>query len=464
MAECKSLELHIAMFPWFAIGHMTPFLHLSNEIAKRGHKITFMLPKKAQIQLQHLNLHPNFITFHPLTIPHVDGLPLGAETTSDISISLVHLLAIAMDRTREQVENIFRAQTPDMVCYDNAHWIPEITKQLRIKSICYNVVSAASLAIAVVPTRNVPKDRAITKEELKQLPIGYPSSTIVLRNHEVDSLSFISLPFGEGITFYDRVTTAMKESDVISIRTCQEMEGQLCDYVGNQFGKSVLLTGPVLPEPTKSPSKGMWATWLDGFEPGSMVFCAFGSQIILEKKQFQELLLGFELIGLPFLIALKPPMECATVEEALPNGFKERVKERGRVFGGWVEQPLILSHPTIGCFVSHCGFGSMWESLMSNCQIVLVPHLGDQILNTRLLVEEMKVAVEVEREDNRWFSRQSLSKAIMSVMDKDNEVGIMVKKNHAKWKEILASPDFMSGYMDKFVQNLQDLVLVNKKA
>ncbi|KAL4619732.1 hypothetical protein ACB092_06G101500 [Castanea dentata] len=440
MADYKSLELHIAMFPWFAIGHITPFLHLSNEIAKRGHKIIFMLPKKAEIQLQHLNLHPNplifrcvcfvcntnmyfsnnFITFHPLTIPHVDGLPLGAKTASDISITWFHLLAIAMNHTCEQ---------------------------LGIKSIYYNVISAESFAIAIVPTRNVPKDRAITKEVLRQLPVGYPSSTIVLHSHEVDSLSFISLPFGDGITFYYRVTTAIKESDVISIRTCQEMEGQL-----------------LLPELAKSPSKGMWATWLDGFEPRSMVFCAFGSQIILEKKQFQELLLRFELIGLPFLIALKPPIECATVEEALTNGFKERVKKRGRVFGGWVEQPLILSHPLVGCFVSHCGFGSMWESLMRNCQIVLVPHLGDQILNTRLLVEEMKVAVEVEREDSEWFLRKSLSKAIKSVMDKDNEVGIMVKKNHAKWKEILANLDFMTGHMDKFVQNLQDLVLLNKKA
>ena len=95
---------------------------------------------------------------------------------------------------------------------------------------------------------------------------------------------------------------------------------------------------------------------------------------------------------------------------------------------------------------------------------MFVPHLGDQILNTRLLVEEMKVAVEVEREDSGWFSRKSLSKTIKSVMDKDNEVGLMVKRNHANWKEILASPDFMSGNLDKFVQKLQDLVLVNKKA
>ncbi|KAL0001348.1 hypothetical protein SO802_015129 [Lithocarpus litseifolius] len=159
MAECKNLKLHIAMFPWFATGHMTPFLHLSNEIAKRGHKIIFMLPKKAQIQLQHLNLHPNFITFHTYTIPYVDSLPLGAKTALDISISSVHLLSIAMDRTREQVENIFQAKTPNMVFYDNARWILEITKQLGIKSICYNVVSVASLAIAVVSTCNLPKDR-----------------------------------------------------------------------------------------------------------------------------------------------------------------------------------------------------------------------------------------------------------------------------------------------------------------
>ncbi|TKY66465.1 UDP-glycosyltransferase 79B10 [Spatholobus suberectus] len=63
--------LHIAMFPWFATGHMTPFLHLSNELAKRGHRVTFLLPQKAQLQLQHLNRYPHLITFHTLTIPHV---------------------------------------------------------------------------------------------------------------------------------------------------------------------------------------------------------------------------------------------------------------------------------------------------------------------------------------------------------------------------------------------------------
>ena len=110
----------------------------------------------------------------------------------------------------------------------------------------------------------------------------------------------------------------------------------MCDYIGSQYGKPVFLTRPVLPEPPKSPLKDRWNKWLSGFEKGSVIFCEFGSQIILEKKQFQELVQGLELTGLPFLVALKPPTGASTVEEALPEGFEERVKGRGVVYARWV--------------------------------------------------------------------------------------------------------------------------------
>ncbi|KAI4333628.1 hypothetical protein L6164_018409 [Bauhinia variegata] len=459
MAESNTCKFHIAMLPWFATGHMTPFLHFSNELAKRGHKITFLLPQKAQQQLQHLNLYPHLINFHILTVPHVDGLPLGTETASEIPISLNYLLAAAMDLTRDQVELALSAAKPDVVLYDNAHWLPEMTRKFGIKSVCYNVVSAACLAIGVVPARLISKDKPITEEELRQPPPGYPSSKVVLRSgHEARTLLFLSAPFGKDIIFYDRITMALRESDVIAIRTCRELEGDFCDYMAEQYKKPVLLSGPVLPEEAKGELEEQWAKWLNGFEPGSVVFCAFGSQLNLEKDQFQEILLGFELTGLPFMVSLKPPIGCASVDEALPEGFEERVKGIGVVCRGWVQQPLILNHPSVGCFVNHCGFGSMWESLMSDTQIVLVPHLGDQILNTRLLVEELKVAVEVQREENGWVSRENLSKAIKAVMDKGSQVGDTLKKNHTKWKEIMSAPGLMNGYIDKFIQSLQEMI------
>ncbi|KAJ0102438.1 hypothetical protein Patl1_04744 [Pistacia atlantica] len=435
------------MFPWFAVGHMTPFLHLSNKLAEKGHTITFLLPTTAEKDLQHFNLHPNLITFHPLTIPHVDGLPAGAEMAWDVPLSLNHLLIIAMDRTRDQVELVIKHTKPKLVVYDFSYWLSEITKPLGIKTINYTVVRAASVAIALVPA-----------PELQGPPTGYPSTNVVMRRHEARALSFISFPSGEGISFYERSTTSMKECDVISIRTCHEIEGRFCDYLASQYIKPVFLTGPILPEPAKTPLEDRWAKWLRGFQPGSIVYCSFGSQYILEKEQFQELLLGFELTGLPFLIALKPPIGASTVEEAFPEGFEERTTGRGVVWGGWVQQLNILAHPSIGCFVNHCGFGSMWEALMNDCQIVLVPYLGDQILNTRLMAEELKVGVEVEREENGWFSKESLCKAVKTVMEKDSEVGNLVRKNHAKWKESLVNPGIMNGYIDKFAKDIQVLV------
>ncbi|KAL6314690.1 hypothetical protein AAG906_027037 [Vitis piasezkii] len=406
MAMARSTKLHIAMYPWFAFGHLTPYLHLSNELAERGHKITFILPKKAQSQLQHLNLHPTLITFHPLTIPHVDGLPPGAETASDVPFFMHHLLAA------------LRALKPDFLLFDFPYWAPALASKLGIKSIYYSAVCAAALARHPVPGGQVGKDRPITAGP----PPGYPSSTVVLRPHEAWMVKFLYAPFGEGVNLYQRLTTGMKCCDAISIRTCHEIEGAFCDYLASQYGKPVLLTGPVLPKPLPTPSEDRWAQWLSG-------------QNFQEKDQFQELLLGLELTGLPFLVALKPPTGAATIEEALPEGFQERVGGK-EWFMEVVLQPSILSHPSVGA-----GTGT-----------------PDQILNTRLLAEVLKVAVEIEKEENGWFSKKSLCRAVRSVMDEESEVGGLVRKNHAKWKETLTSQGFMSNYIDNFVQQLQQLL------
>ncbi|PQM35994.1 UDP-glycosyltransferase 79B6-like [Prunus yedoensis var. nudiflora] len=445
--KTSSSNFHIAMFPWFAMGHAIPFLQLSNELAIRGHRISFLLPKKAQIQLQHLNLHPHLIAFCSVTVPHVEGLPEGTETASDIPTSLTPLLATAMDRTRQQIQGFLVScgandHKVDMIFYDFAYWVPEITRGLGIKCINYGVACAAITAMAIVPARHVPKDRPVTEEDLRDPPPGYPSSTVVmLPGREAQSLMFITMSYGDGITFYERLLTSKKGCDALCIRTCREVEGVFCDYLEAQYKRPVLLTGPVLgvmDSNNKNNKKSeqledIWANWFSGFEPESVVF------VDLEAT-------------------LKPPLGCATIEEALPQGFEERVKGRGVVFGGWVQQTLILSHPSVGCFVNHCGFGALWESLMSNNQIVLVPDGADHILNTKILVKDLKVAVEVEREENGWVSKESLSKAITTVMDKDNEVGVMVKKNQAKWRETLSTPGFMDGYIDRFVQKLKELV------
>lgn len=451
----KSKLLHIAMYPWLAMGHIVPYQHLSNELAQRGHRISYLLPNKAQIKVQPLNLHPDLITYYPVTVPHVAGLPPGAETTLDIPISSHGLLATAMDLTRDQVQALLRELKPDFVIFDFPHWIPELGALIGFKTVCFNVVAASSIAL-------LPRDWPKNMPPVEEAP---PTPTAVsLRPHESRVASAMSEEFGGGerggISLPERMITSLKNCNAISIRTCYEIEGHACDKLAARFERPVLPTGPMLPEPdtVRDTLEDRWAKWLDGFNPGSVVFCTLGSQWVLEKDQFQEFLLGFESTGLPFFLALKTPSGVASIEDAFPEGFAARVKGRGIVHEGWVQQPLILNHPSVGCFLTHCGSGGMWECLLSNSQIVLLPLLPDQIINTRLLAAELKVGVEVEKDEKGWFTKETVCSAIKSVMDEDSEVGVLVKKNHAKWKETLSSPNFIKGYFDHhFIQKLYDL-------
>ncbi|PIA30580.1 hypothetical protein AQUCO_05500113v1 [Aquilegia coerulea] len=380
---------HIVMFPWSAMGHITPYLQLSNKLAERGHKVSFFIAKNTQNKVNHLNLHPHLIHFIPLTVPHVDGLPLGTETMSEVPVTKSPFLFRALDLTQEQVEPTLQNLKPDFIFFDFAYWIPSLAHTLGIKSVYFSVVSS----------------------------VGH------------------------------------------CFRACSEMEGQSCEYLKKLYKKEVLLTGPILPEPSDNPLEERWANWLAGFKQGSVVYCAFGSECVLEKNQFQELVLGLEQTGLPFLVRLKPPFGAETLEEALPEGFEERVRGRGVVYGGWVQQQQILNHPSVGCFLSHGGSASIWESLASACQIVFVPHFGAQFIDSQYMTENLKVAVTVERRDeDGWFTRESVCNAVKLVMDKGSDVGEQIRANHHKWKEFLLSEGLESPYINNLIHKLQDML------
>lgn len=203
----------------------------------------------------------------------------------------------------------------------------------------------------------------------------------------------------------------------------------------------------------------MGVSWLESFKPKTVIFCAFGSECILKSNQFKELLLGFELTGMPFLAALKPPIGAETMNSALPEGFSDRTKGRGLVHGDWVQQQLILSHPSVGCFVTHCGSGSLTEAMVNECQLVLLPQAGDQFINARIMSGDLKVGVEVEKsEEDGLFTREAVCKVVRSVMDNDSDVGQMVRTNHAKWREFLLSKGLENYYVDDLVQKLHSLL------
>ena len=467
--------MHIAMYPWFAFGHITPFLHLSNKLAQKGHKISFFIPTKTQPKIEHFNCFPDRITFVPITVPHVDGLPPGAETTHDVHRSLFRLIMTAMDRTEPNIELLLHHLKPNFVFFDIfQYWMPKLACRLGIKSLVYSTTSPTTQALVVSPAREkqlnsiVELGRQISAADITQPPSGFPDSSIKLHLHEARSmLKSWNLKSGRGILLRDRLVTGFSECDALGFKACREMEGPFIDYLEMQYRKPLLLSGPLLPDPhtstTDTTLDEKWVHWLGGFEIGSVVYCALGSEVTLSKYQFQELLLGLELTGLPFLAVLRSPSgaESSSIEEALPDGFVERVGGRGVVYEGWVQQPQILEHPSIGCFVTHCGWGSLMEALVNKCELVLIPNAVDQFYHARLLGNNLKVGVEVEKgEEDGLFTRENVLKAIRTIMEEESETEREVRENRAKLRELLLRKDLESSYIDDFIRKLQSLLCI----
>ncbi|KAK7278799.1 hypothetical protein RJT34_23835 [Clitoria ternatea] len=77
----------------------------------------------------------------------------------------------------------------------------------------------------------------------------------------------------------------------------------------------------------------------------------------------------------------------------LPYGFEERVGGRGLILRDWVPQLEILSHPSTGGFMSHCGWNSCIESLTMGVPIASWPMHSDQPRNAIFITQVLKVGL-----------------------------------------------------------------------
>ncbi|XP_027114332.1 anthocyanidin-3-O-glucoside rhamnosyltransferase [Coffea arabica] len=462
-------RLHVVMFPFFAFGHISPFVQLSKKLSLHGVQISFFsaLGNVNRIKsMLHSDSAPTTTQVIPLTLPPVEGLPPGLESTSDLSRAQSELLNLALDLMQPQISSLLSQLKPHFVLFDFAQdWLPPLASQLGIKTVFYSIFVALSTSYLTVPAR-LPRSTAYLArpsaiEDLKKPPPGFPETSIKsVKTFEARGFLYMFKSFYSGASVYDRVLRGLNGCDVILAKTCREMEGPYVDYVTQQFKKPVLLVGPVVPEPSSEPLEGRWASWLGQFEPKSVIYCSFGSEAFLSDEQVKELLLGLDLTGLPFFVVLNFPANTdisAELKRALPEGFLEKVKHKAVIHAGWVQQEQILAHQSVGCYVFHAGFSSVVEAIVNDCQLVMLPVRGDQLLNAKLVSGDLKAGVEVNRRDvDGYFGKDDIKDAVGRVMaDIDKEPAKSIRGNHKKWKEFLQNSEIQTKFVSDLVKEME---------
>ncbi|KAL0433161.1 UNVERIFIED_CONTAM: UDP-glycosyltransferase 73C3 [Sesamum latifolium] len=95
----------------------------------------------------------------------------------------------------------------------------------------------------------------------------------------------------------------------------------------------------------------------NSMKPNSVIYACFRSVCRISLAQIKEIGLGLEAANFPFIWVIKKQDYSAEVEKWLAeDGLEERVRERGLIIRGWADRVLILSHPSVGGFLTHCGW------------------------------------------------------------------------------------------------------------
>ncbi|KAL0322593.1 UNVERIFIED_CONTAM: UDP-glycosyltransferase 73C4 [Sesamum angustifolium] len=136
--------------------------------------------------------------------------------------------------------------------------------------------------------------------------------------------------------------------------------------------------------------------WLDSTKPKSVIYACFGSLCRISLGQIKEIGLGLEAANFPFIWVIGKQDYSAEVEKWLVEDRREeRVRERGLIIRGWAEQVLILSHPSVGGFLTHCGWNSTLEGVCAGVPMVTWPMSADQFYNERFIVNVLEIGVSV---------------------------------------------------------------------
>lgn len=184
--------------------------------------------------------------------------------------------------------------------------------------------------------------------------------------------------------------------------------------------------------------------WLDQQLPQSVIYVSFGSWSVLDPNQFTELALGLDLLDMPFLWVVKPGNEQVN---AFPHGFKG---SKGKIVC-WAPQKKVLKHPAIVCFISHCGWNSIMESLCGGVPFLCLPLRNDQFVNKFFICEVWKVGLGLEKQENGVISRDEFKEKVELLLGSED-----IKARSLKCKEIVMENMEKDG--SQFVRNLNNCI------
>ncbi|XP_010258947.1 PREDICTED: UDP-glycosyltransferase 13-like [Nelumbo nucifera] len=391
-SDLQILPPHVALLPSSGMGHLVPFVRLAAALARRNCLVTFITTHPT-VSLSESRLVSRLLS----AFPHVTPLEFHL-------LPLDHSTANSKDPFFLQFEAIRRS----------AHLLSPLLSSCSDPPLSALItdVSLASAFISITDELRLPNYILFTSSAwMLSLCLNFPTFVVNtstnLSGGSATASDDIEIP---GVPPVPKSWLPPLLLDLSNLFTTQFMangqeliksNGILINTFGNaeQATVAALNEGKVvngLPPVTKigplAPcefEKGSSVEWLDGQPAGSVLYVSFGSRTAMSREQIRELGDGLVRSGCRFLWVVKDKKVDREDEEELGGivgqELMERMKDNGLVVKNWVDQGVVLAHPAVGGFLSHCGWNSVTEAAWNGVPVLAWPQHGDQSINAQVM-------------------------------------------------------------------------------
>ncbi|KAL0431183.1 UNVERIFIED_CONTAM: UDP-glycosyltransferase 75C1 [Sesamum radiatum] len=395
----------LVTFP--AQGHINPSLQFAKRLSKLGVKVTFLTSQSA-------------IRRMTTTSSTVDGLIdfVSFSDGYDNGWSTDDIMSALRNHGSKAVEDAIRAKREEghpftRVIYTLlVPWAGQVASHLQIP-VSFLWYQPATVFGVYFYYFNKYFDAARSNEVIKLpgLPAFEPS----------DLPSFL---FPSDTNIYDFALPILREnleildgenSPIVLVNTFQALEPEPLSVIDKY---KLMAIGPLIP------SAFRWKRPIGYF---------IWSYSELSKPQMEEIAKGLIKSGRPFLWVIRGVENSGKLEEIL--SCRKDLEEQGKIVP-WSTQVEVLSHPSVGCFLTHCGWNSSLESLVSGVPVVSFPQWSDQTTNAKLIQDFWRTGVSVRKsEDGGLVKADEINRCIEIVMD-GGERGEEMRRQAWKWRDL----------------------------
>ncbi|XP_030536657.1 UDP-glycosyltransferase 74E2-like [Rhodamnia argentea] len=443
MEQQKNERIHVLVLTFPAQGHINPMLEFSKRLASKGLNVAFIIPISEPTK----SLHSTNDETSSIKIEHISDGFEGVDT-NELSLD-VYFELFRVSVTKSLTNFIEQHQSSQdnpakVLVYDSiVPWVLDLAIQHGMHGASFFTQSCTVSAVY----------HHVHRQGTVKLPLAYSqgqghvSVPPVLSNLRLNDLpSFVAdvdaypallkLVLGQ----FSNVTRAKW----LLFNSFTELELEVVQWMGSQC--PALTIGPTIPSMYldqriehdkdfglslfKPDDADTCIEWLDSKDADSVVYVAFGSLASLGEEQMEEIAIGLKRMKSNFLWVVRE-----SEEKKLPCNFMQELEllgDKGLVVK-WCNQLQVLSHGSVGCFMTHCGWNSTMEGLSLGVPMVVMPQWTDQPTNAAFIAEVWKVGVRVSANEKGIVTGEEIESCVNQVMG--GERGKEIKENSLKWRE-----------------------------